>query len=424
MIWLTLFALAVLTLFATLNLALQSASRSQLAERIEVRFGANAVDHFLKNRAHYALSAALFRSGANVLVTVSVLFDLKALSSNFAGSHIVGASLFALILILLFGAAIPHVWAKHAGPSLVVMLQPALMFARFVCFPLLFVADAIDPLMRRLADAPPQDAQSVANQFEREILNTVSEGELLGAVDEEEKEMIESVMELGDKRVEQIMTPRTDVVAVPAESTLQTILETIRTRGHSRIPLFHETVDSIVGIIYAKDLLQVDDSKPFDATKIMRKAIFVPESKHVRDLLREFREKKVHIAIVLDEYGGTAGLATIEDILEELVGEISDEFETAAPESIKRINDDTVEVDAKLRIDELNDELKTSLPEGNDYETVGGFVFNTLGKIPKVGEVCEHASMNIQVIGAEPHRITRLRLTLRRSPEEQPAETS
>lgn len=149
----------------------------------------------------------------------------------------------------------------------------------------------------------------------------------------------------------------------------------------------------------------------------MRKVFFIPESKLVRDLLREFQAQKLHIAVVLDEYGGTAGLVTIEDILEELVGEIRDEYDPAAPAELKRIDENTAEIDARMRIDDLNDQFNIELPEDEDYETLGGFVFSRMGKIPKVGERCEHNNIAIQVIAAEPRRITRLRLSIARISE-------
>ena len=142
----------------------------------------------------------------------------------------------------------------------------------------------------------------------------------------------------------------------------------------------------------------------------MRKVLFIPESKLVRDLLREFQDRKLHIAIVLDEYGGTAGLVTIEDILEELVGEIRDEYDPAAPLELRRIDERTVEVDARMRIDEINHELDIELPEDEDYETIGGYVFSRFGKIPTVGERCEHENVGIQVIEAEARRVLRLRV--------------
>jgi CBS domain containing-hemolysin-like protein len=272
--------------------------------------------------------------------------------------------------------------------------------------------ELFDPILRRLAGAPVLDAQSAADELEQEILDVVSEGELHGAVDEEEKEMIESVIELGDTHVVEIMTPRTEIAALPAEADLPAVLDMIRTKGHSRIPVYEGTIDTILGVLYAKDLLGRTEEGPFQLRAVMRKASFIPESKLVRDLLREFQKQKVHIAIVLDEYGGTAGLATIEDILEELVGEIADEYETSSPAALKRIDETTYEVDARMRIDEINDQLNVLLPDDRDYETIGGFVFSTLGKIPKVGERCQFDNIGIQVLAAEPRRITRLLLKL------------
>lgn len=224
--------------------------------------------------------------------------------------------------------------------------------------------------------------------------------------------MIESVIEFTDTLVEKIMTPRTAIVALPKHANLETVLETIRTKGHSRIPVYDRTIDTILGVLYAKDLLQREEGAAFDLTAVMRKALFIPESKPVRELLHEFQEQKVHIALVLDEYGGTAGLVTIEDILEELVGEIRDEYDPADPAVLTRINDHTAEIDARMRIDELNDQLKIELPESENYETIGGFVFSRMGRIPKVGERCDDENVAIEVIAAEPRRIKRLRLTI------------
>ncbi|HUU85440.1 MAG TPA: hemolysin family protein, partial [Phycisphaerae bacterium] len=314
------------------------------------------------------------------------------------------------VLILIFGVAIPIAWARYAGESLLTAVLPALHVLGFILRPLVGFLRLFDELVRRLAGVPLQTAQSQADELEREILNVVSEGEMHGAVDEEEKEMIESVIDLRDTDVEEIMTPRTDIAAVERTAGLQEVKSCIAESGHSRIPVYEETIDKILGMLYAKDLLQLGEGEPFNATKVMRSVSFIPETKPLRDLLHEFQEQKVHVAVVLDEYGGTAGLVTIEDILEELVGEIVDEYESEEPEAIRRIDENNVEVDARTRIDDLNDELDLNLPEDEDYETVGGFVFSRLGRIPKVGERCDHDNLAFQVIAAEPRRILRLRL--------------
>lgn len=410
-IWVGFLVLITLMIFSTLNLALRPPSRVRIAERFEKSGLRHVFEAFIAIRPQYLLATAVLRSAAT-LALLLISFNVVDISAGGRTIDTVAAGAVALALVLVFGVAIPNAWAKYAGESLVVRLLPLLSVVRIVCYPLIVVLELFDPLVRRLAGVPVRDAKFYADELEREILDVVSEGERQGAVDEEEKEMIESVIELTDTHVEEIMTPRTDVVALAKDADLDTVLSTIRAKGHSRIPVYDGTIDTILGVLYAKDLLQREDGTPFDLTAVMRKVLFIPESKLVRELLHEFQERKVHIAVVLDEYGGTTGLVTIEDILEELVGEIRDEFDPTVPVELKRIDDHTAEVDARMRIDELNDELKIELPENEDYETLGGFVFSRMGKIPKVGEHCAHNNINIEVIAAEPRRVTRLRLNI------------
>ena len=405
--------LVVLTVFATLNLALRLPPRLRLAERFNRAGCGSRFDGFLASRPRYLLATAVLRSLATVALVFAALGRVSAADGVNRFIESVAAAGVALILVLIFGVAIPNAWAKYSGEWLLVRFLPLLGVVGVLCAPVVIVLELFDPLVRRLAGVPLRDAKSYADELEQEILDVVSEGERHGAVDEEEKQMIESVIELTDTRVEEIMTPRTEIIAIPKEADLEATLGVIRTKGHSRIPVFDETIDNVLGALYAKDLLRRRDDSPFDLTAVMRKVMFIPESKAVRELLREFQKQKVHIAVVLDEYGGTAGLVTIEDILEELVGEITDEYETAPPAELKRIDEHTVEVDARMRIDDLNDQLHIELPEDGDYETIGGFVFSTFGKIPSVGEHCAHDNVGIQVIGAEPRRVTRLRLEIR-----------
>ena len=409
-IWVGLLAIVLLTLFSTLNLALRLPSRRRIGEQFRSSGRSEQLESFVAVRPQYMLATAILRTITMLALLLVALECARPESGLIAIVDSAVACVIAWVMVLVFGVAIPNAWAKYTGELLIVRLQPLLAVVRFLCLPLIKPMELFDPLVRRLAGVPIKDAQSFADELEQEILDAVSEGELHGAVDEQEKEMIESVIELSDTRVEEIMTPRTDVVAVPKDADFDAVLTAIRKKGHSRIPVFDATIDTVLGVLYAKDLLQRDSDAAFDVTQIMRKALFIPETKLVRDLLREFQATKVHMAIVLDEYGGTAGLVTIEDILEELVGDISDEYDPTAPAELKRIDKDTVEVDARMRIDDLNDQLNISLPEDEDYETIGGFVFSRLGKIPGVGEQCEHDNVGIQVVAAEPRRIRRLRL--------------
>lgn len=401
-----------LSLVTSLNLALRVVTRARLAPLFE-RYPARSFGRFIALRGHYLHSTAILRTLLILLVVVGVFgrFDLERISLTDPNTLTACAALLAVLLV--FSVAIPNALAKYCGDNLIVHLLPLLDIPRYLFFPLSVVLDVFDPIVRRLAGVPVQEAGSYADQLEQEILHVVSEGELHGAVDEEEKEMIESVIELADTRVNTIMTPRTQIVAVPVGTTREELIETLLQRGHSRIPVYEQTIDTILGVVYAKDLLRPSGDPPGDLSAILRKPLFIPESKQVRELLREFQQQKIHIAIVLDEYGGTAGLVTIEDILEELVGEITDEYDFSSPQQIRRIDDSTVELDARVKIQDLNAELGVSLPEDGDFETVGGFVFSVLGKIPVVGEQCEHENVSLQVIGAEPRRITRLRLHIR-----------
>ena len=390
-----------------------------MAAQFEKRGRAEAFELFVRLRSQLMMATAVLRTATTIAL---FLCALHAMDAEAGPARLALAGALSWGLIVVFGVAIPTAWAKYSGEWLVVHVQPLLITLRLVCYPAIVALELWDPIVRRLTGVPIRDAQSYADELEQEILDVVSEGERHGAVDEEEKEMIESVIELTDTRVEEIMTPRTEILSIPKEFGLGEVLELIRTKGHSRIPVYDETIDQVQGILYTKDLLRRPQDSPFELTQIMRDALFIPESKFVRELLREFQAKKLHIAIVLDEYGGTAGLVTIEDILEELVGEITDEYETETPAELKRIDETTVEVDARMRIDEINDELDIELPEDEDYETIGGFVFSTFGKIPEVGERCEHKNVGIQVIAAEARRVTRLLMTITPKTADRPPE--
>lgn len=419
-IWVGLPALVALALFTALNQSLRHPSRVRLMEFFASRGrGEESVDGFFAVRPDYFLATAVSRSASVITLFVSVFHFIYAVDASSDVASTIMGGVVAWVLLVIFGVAIPTAWSKYCGDGLIVHLLAFLAVLRLLCYPVLVTLQVFDPLVRHLAGVPVRDAKSHMHQMEKELLNAVSEGERHGAVDEEEKEMIESVIELSDTSAAEIMTPRTDIVALPKEADYDTVLETIRTTGHSRVPIYDETIDTILGILHAKDLLNPTDNGRFQAVRAMRPAFFIPETKPVRELLREFQKQGMHMAVVLDEYGGTAGLVTIEDILEELVGEITDEYEPTTPAEVQRIDDHTVEVDARMSIEDLNDLLPISLPDDQDFETIGGFVFSTLGKIPTVGERCEYNHVGIEVIAADPRRILRLRL---RTPTEEHTE--
>ncbi len=403
--WLGLAFIAGTLFFSTTHFALRDLSRARLGEILERRGKARRLHHAIERQGQLVLATAILRMTANlglILVVVRLVHPEEI--------RYVAAFAWCAAVVLIFGVAIPDAWSKYAGQELLAYTLPFLHVCRWCLRPVIAFLYLFDGLVRRLAGVPKSDHATQADRAEQEILEAVSEGERHGAVDEEEREMIESVIELGDKHVGEIMTPRTEVIAIDCRADLREVKATISKEGHSRIPVYEDTIDNVLGVLYAKDLLQLGEGDSFDARRVMRKAPFVPETKLLRDLLHEFQESKVHIAVVLDEYGGTAGLVTIEDILEELVGEITDEYEPPEPEPIIRIDEHTVEVDARAHIDELNHELKIGLPDDEGYETVGGFVFSTLGKIPATGEQFQHADLTITIVDAEERKINRVRL--------------
>jgi CBS domain containing-hemolysin-like protein len=180
--------------------------------------------------------------------------------------------------------------------------------------------------------------------------------------------------------------------------------------GHSRIPIHDGDIDNIIGVLHVKDLLQAEDADHVDLRRLMRKPLFVPETKRLDDLLREFKARKVHMAIVLDEYGGTAGLVTVEDLIEEIVGDISDEYDRPESALMKRVDEHSAEVDGRMYVDDLNDALGLELPEDEDYDTVAGLVFSELGYIPPVGEKLTAYGVTFTVQAADDRKIIRLRV--------------
>jgi len=359
------------------------------------------------------LGCAFWRLVVNMCILLVVLDIFARLRqgrptlSDYLLTAVVAGAVFSV-----FGLAVPHAWAKYKGERILSRTYGLLRVFTAAVWPLLLVFRLYDEFVRRLAGVAAITPEEQQEEKQEEFLTDLEQHRMEGVVDEEEQAMIESVLELSETTAGEIMTPRTDIVAVEVNSNLKEVLQTITTAGHSRVPVYERTIDNIVGLVYAKDLLREIGNEPenFKLREKLRPAYFVPETKSLRALLHEFQNQKLHIAVVLDEYGGTAGIVTLEDILEELVGEIVDEYEKAAPAAIRQIDADTIEVDARTYVDDLNDQFELELPEDEDYDTVGGFVFSRLGYIPKTGESFEYQGLRFTVTAAESRRIKRLRI--------------
>jgi CBS domain containing-hemolysin-like protein len=246
---------------------------------------------------------------------------------------------------------------------------------------------------------------------EEEIQELMNAGEEEGLINEEENEMIQSIFALGDTVVREIMVPRTDMAYVTVDAPVREVLRSIIACGHSRIPVFDGTIDNIVGLVYAKDLLKFwgMDESAVVLKNILRPPYFIPESKNLEELLHEFKKKRIHIAIVIDEYGGTSGLVTIEDLLEQIVGDIQDEYDLEE-EWLVEETDGAVMVDARLPIEELEEHFGIEI-EREKFDTVGGLIFHLTGRIPAVGEEVENHAIRLTVLEADERKISKVRIT-------------
>ncbi len=257
---------------------------------------------------------------------------------------------------------------------------------------------------------------------ETELKTLVEVGEEQGALEEEEKEMISSIFEFGRTQVREIMIPRIDMIAVRDNTPFDDLVNTVTTNGHSRIPVFQEKMDNIIGILYAKDLIPylLQDTSAFSLKDILREPYFAPDSKQIDDLLRDFQSQKIHMAIVVDEYGGTAGIVTLEDIIEEIVGEIEDEFDTTGT-LFRKLNDNTFLVDARMSISDFNAMFEEDiLDESEDYETLGGFIFDIAGEVPQTDNHFDSVGFRFTVLTMEGHRLGLIKVT--RIPETEPTD--
>lgn len=404
----------LLSLFFSVNsLALRILSRFKLQEALKEVNKEYLLDEIMNRSERLQLSCRFYQLLSNVILFLLIFafYESKVGLSLRAGIYIWTFTT-SILVFSLVSLAIPHAWAKYSGDKLVSKTYKLLVLLSLVTIPVLLFFRFYDDIVRRLAGVTELREDQTQEEKHDEFLSSVEQSKAEGFVDEEELEMIENVLDLSETTAGEIITPRTEVVALEVESDLELVLSTITKAGHSRIPVYEGTIDKIVGLVYAKDLLAEvgHESEDFKLCEKIREAYYVPETKLLRVLLHEFQTKKQHIAIVLDEYGGMAGIVTIEDILEELVGEIVDEYEITPPASISKVNEETLDMDSRVYIDDLNSDYDFDLPEDEDYDTIGGFVFSHLGYIPKTGETFEYNNLRFSITSAEARKIKRVRI--------------
>jgi len=409
-IWISIAAALVGCYFAAVNVALKAYSQRRLTELLELREKSDRVEPFVARVPGLLLITGTFRALLSMAV---LLFTLKAVQDSLidmsAWAQYLMAFAIALLVVTVMHIGVAASWGRHHREGLVAVSMPLLTLMHQVLTPAVKGLELLDPPIRRITGADlreDDDHEAIGD----DVISMVEQRDTVGAVDDQQKQMIEAIFEFPATTAGEIMTPRTEVEGIELGSTLSEVKDQVLESGHSRVPVYDDNLDNISGLLYAKDLIRfLGDGSDFSLRSSLRPAHMVPETKPVHELLAEFKALKVHIAIVLDEYGGTAGIVTIEDILEELVGEIQDEYELSEEEpGVVRVDDATARVDARMHIDDLNDELAIDLPEDEDYDTIGGFVFSTLGHIPDVGETFEHENIRITVAAAEKTRINQV----------------
>jgi CBS domain containing-hemolysin-like protein len=308
------------------------------------------------------------------------------------------------LVILFFGEIIPKYFARELADQVVVVTALPLRICSYILYPFVKISSAFS---NRITQTSSVKTDNIYHLFDKEdIKGLVKESESAGIVDKKDSELINKVIELGDQRVYEAMTPRTEIVGVEINKNIDEVLSVFIDSGFSKLPVYEDNLDNIKGIILAKDLFK----SPVSIKEILREVSFIPESKKSFDVLNDFLEKRNSIAIIVDEHGGTAGIITMEDILEELFGEIKDEFDIDE-EICRRVAKDSYIISGKVEIDHINEKYNLFIDEG-DYETLAGYITTKLGRIPMQGEIVSVGNFKIQIIRSTVQRIELVKLTV------------
>jgi CBS domain containing-hemolysin-like protein len=382
--------------------ALSEAKARQLIE--EKRRGAKALFLWL-NRPNRVLTAILI--GNNVVNVFTASYATVIAQKYFNNVALSLATGVTTIAILIVGEITPKTFAKQnaamLAPSFMTLLTPFY----WVTLPATWLFVSFSHAIVKISGG--EITRTGPFVTEEDIAFLIRLGNRQGVLEEDEGELLESVFEFGDTMVKEVMVPRTGVSALPHDASLDEVVDEAQKSGHSRVPVYENTLDNIKGIFHAKDLIKIlpkSDEVSFDLPQHLRATFFVPEVMKISDLLKELQRRKTHMAIVVDEYGGTAGLVTLEDILEELVGEIHDEYDNAEEErAFRQIDDEHFLANGHASIYELGEAMDVEFPAATDYESVGGFLIARLGSMPKKGAEVLHHGWRFVVLDADDRRV-------------------
>ena len=339
------------------------------------------------------------------------------LTIHVVGSRAVGIATGILtLLVLVFGEITPKTVAAHSADSMALKIAPVIHFLMIVPTPLVIIVNALAGAVMKLLRTDRENTKETMT--EEELRTIVQVGHEEGVIEKEEQQMIDNVFDFGDTIARDVMIPRIDMTWIPEDADYDTVLSTFREDKYTRMPVCRDSADTVVGIINVKDLLLRDPEKPFRIADCMREPLFTHERKKTSELMREMRKNYTNIAIVLDDYGVTAGMVTMEDLLEEIVGEIRDEYDTDEEKSIRRTGDGEYAVEGDVRIQELNETLGLDL-SSEENETVGGLVVELLDHLPETGESVAMGNVRFTVREMDKNRIGKLSVLVREKKEEE-----
>lgn len=406
--WKTIFLIVLLMLsafFSAAETALMTLSKIRIRNMVEDNVkGASTVDKLIKNPSKL-LSAILI---GNNVVNIGASALATSIAIDVYGDKGVGiATGFMTLLVLIFGEITPKSLAAQNSEKVSLGVSKVIYALTIILNPIIVFLTRLTNFLVKLMGGKVNDNQPFITEEELKTIVSVSHEE--GVLEGEEKDMIYNVFEFGDSQARDVMTTRTDMVAVEVNSSYEDVIDIFKQEQFSRIPVYDNTTDNIIGILYVKDLLFLEDNKEkFDLKKYMREAYFTYEFKPVTELFNEMRTNRIQMAIVLDEYGGTDGIITIEDLIEEIVGDIEDEYDKPLDE-IEVIKEDEYLVHGGARIEEVNEMIGTSI-ESEDFDSIGGFVMGVLGRLPESGEAIEYENLKFIAEIVEKNRIEKLRI--------------
>ncbi len=407
---LALVALVLTGGFAVLRAALLHSVPDRVLEEAGSDADRERLRPLLGRAEQLATSASVLAISFQILFVVLVL---AMVGEDFSAAPM-GVSLAISVPLLVFATeVVPHMVAGERSDRLLCRVLPGFDLLQSPLALLALGLDGLRKLLMRLLRIP-EPAQAVRSIVE-DLRDVIVDSDRADPLREEERELIENVVEFYDVDVAEIMTPRTEMTAVEIDEGFAALVNVFAESGHARIPVYEKNLDHIVGIAYAHKILRLAaGGAPADGPlrELLEPVGFVPETKLVSELLKEFRTAKRKIAVVLDEYGGTAGVVTVSDVIAELVGDMTEEIGEPAPEPIRRRADGSIEVEGSTRVSEVNEELELSFPEEEDYETLAGFVLAQLGRFPKVGERLHWDGVQVEVTSANDRRVLELLLRL------------